>query len=180
MRHVISFLKKVPFVVVLFVGFLLPVWSPAQTDAAPFDRFEQLKRRMDEQMLRILPPADSTFSKGGRLQISPDSNSFFYFHVDTTLDGSSSHFFNFRSFGFPEGAGPSGLDQIFERFFQGMDPFDRLNNGGDISPRDDGHAPPSDEDLLPEERLRQREGQTPAPDSTPKPKESSKVKTIRI
>jgi len=178
MRTVLFSGKKI--VVALLAGFCLPSLVAAQSEPSPLDRFEQLKRRMDEQMLRIMPPADSTFSKGGRLQVSPDSNSFFYFHVDTTLDGSSSHFFNFRSFGFPEGDGPSGLDQIFERFFRGMDPFDRPNNTGDAGPRDDGHAPPADDDLLPEERLRQQEGQTPAPGSMPKSKESSKVKTIRI
>ncbi len=158
----------------------MPALVAAQSEQSPLDRFEQLKRRMDEQMRRIMPPADSTVNKGGQLHVSPDSSSFFYFHADTTFDGSGSQFFDFRSFGLPEGSGPSGLDQIFERFFQGMDPFDRLNNRGETGPRDDGNAPPADDDLLPEERLRQQEGQAPPPGSAPKPKDSSKVKTIRI
>jgi len=178
MRNVLFSGKKM--LVVLVAGVCLPVLAMAQSGESPLDRFEQLKRRMDEQMRRIMPPADSTFSKGGQLRVSPDSSSFFYFHVDTTLDGSSSQFFDFRSFGFPEGGGPSGLDQMFERFFRGMDPFDNhLENRGDSGPRDDGNTPPADDELLPEERLRQQEGQTPAP-AAPKPKESTKVKTIRI
>jgi len=178
MRNVLFFGKKT--VVAVVAGICLPVLLAAQSEPSPLDRFEQLKRRMDDQMRRIMPPADSTFNKGGQLHVSPDSSSFFYFHVDTTLDGSSSHFFDFRSFGFPEGDSPSDLNQLFERFFQGMDPFDnRLENREGSTPRDDGHAPPSDDELLPEERLRQQEGQTPAP-TAPRPKESSKVKTIRI
>lgn len=179
MRIVLFFSKKI--FVALLAGVCLPILISAQTGDSPLDRFEQLKRRMDEQMRRIMPPADSTLNKGGQLHVSPDSSSFFYFHVDTTLDGSSSHFFDFRSFGFPEGGGPSGLDQMFERFFRGMDPFDnQLDNSGDSGSRDDGNAPPKDDELLPEERLRQKEGQSPASPETPKPKESSKVKTIRI
>ncbi len=179
MRIVLFFSKKI--IVALLAGVCLPTLISAQTGDSPLDRFEQLKRRMDEQMRRIMPPADSTFSKGGQLHVSPDSSSFFYFHVDTTLDGSSSQFFDFRSFGLPQGEGPSGLDQMFERFFRGMDPFDnRLENRGDSGPRDDGNAPPADDELLPEERLRQKEGQSPAAPAAPKSKESSRVKTIRI
>ncbi|MEQ1746905.1 MAG: hypothetical protein ABMA02_15840 [Saprospiraceae bacterium] len=154
--------------VALLLGLLLPALTFAQAEQSPQDRFEQLKRRMDEQMRRMFP-ADST-ANGGRLQISPDSNSYFYFHADTTFDGNGSHFFDFRSF--DGNGGTMDFDQLFEQFFQGMNPFERPRKPGDVVP-DDTNSVPSHDNLLPEERLRLQE------EPKPKPKGSS-VKTIRI
>ncbi|MFN0013207.1 MAG: hypothetical protein ACKVU2_01550 [Saprospiraceae bacterium] len=152
----------------LLFWLLLPALASAQTEQAPLDRFEQLKRRMDEQMRRMFP-VDST-SNGGQFQVSPDSSSYFYFHADTTFDGNGSHFFDFRSF---DGNGsPMDFNQLFEQFFQGMNPFEQPRKPADSVP-DDGNSVPSDDNLLPEERLRQQE----VPKTKPK---GATVKTIRI
>ncbi|MBK6931865.1 MAG: hypothetical protein IPH12_13775 [Saprospirales bacterium] len=163
-----------------FLGLLLPAFGHTQTNDPVFDRFEQLLRRMDGQMRRGMP-FDTAFSNG-RMQFSPDSSSFFYFHIDTSFNGAGSDFFHLSPFGSPNGQGLFNLDQLFEQFFNGADSFAPQRGSGDF-PADDGQKPAGEDDLLPEERLRLREelpqGQrkpAPKPEKTPQ----SKVKTIRI
>ncbi len=158
----------------------LPLLACAQTQPADpmSDRFEQLLRRMDEQMRRGIP-ADTSL-QGGQWHVSPDSSSFFYFHVDTSFNGlGGSGFFNFSPFGSPNRDGFFDMDSLFEQFFNRMDP---RRGYGDL-PADDGNAEQPEDELLPEERLRLKEeqkqpGANPAPQ--PAKPEKPKVKTIRI
>jgi len=173
MHYVHFFCKKT--LLTLSLGLLLPTLISAQTETSPFDRLDQWIREMDDQMRRAMP-MDSLFS-GGRLRISPDSNSFFYFHIDTSFDGTSKGFFDLSPFehfdhGDFFGGGFPDLESLFDRFFNDS-PSERSPRKHPGYPADDGSQPPSD-DLLPEERLRQQEERQPVPKKEPK------VKTIRI
>ena len=145
------------------------------------DRFEELFRRMEEQMRHGMP-VDTSF-QGGQWHVSPDSSSFFYFHVDTSLNGiGGSDFFRFSPFGAPNQDGFFDMDSLFEQFFNRMD---RKNprHGYRDAPADDGNAEQPEDELLPEERLRlQEEQKQPGTDPAPQPAkpEKPKVKTIRI
>lgn len=164
----------------LFLGILLPAGLQAQTNDPSFDRFEQLMRRMEEQMRRGMP-FDTTFDSG-HLQISPDSNSFFYFHVDTSFNGMGNGFFDFSPFGGSDQMGFPDMGRLFDQFFNGMDPFSPRRNYGDL-PADDGLQPDGADGLLPEERLRQQEENSKQHGKpAPKPDKATKstVKTIRI
>jgi len=181
MQNLFFNVKKTLTALLLALPFL------ACTQTQPTDpmsgRFEQLLRRMDEQMRRGMP-FDTTFG-GGQLQISPDSSSYFYFHVDTSFgnfDGSD--FFQFSPFGTPGPGGFFDMDSLFEQFFNGMDPL-TPRRGQDYNdfPADDGDAEHAEDELLPEERLRlQQEQPEKSADPAPQPvkPEKSKVKTIRI
>lgn len=161
----------------------LPLLACTQTQPADpmSDRFEQLLRRMDDQMRRGIP-ADTSL-QGGQWHVSPDSSSFFYFHVDTSSNGlGGSDFFRFSPFGSPNRDGFFDMDSLFEQFFNRMDRMNPRRGYGDL-PADDGNAEQSEDELLPEERLRLQEEQKqqdtdPAPQ--PAKPEKSKVKTIRI
>jgi hypothetical protein len=160
----------------LLFGLLLPLFSVAQTEEPLFDRLDQWMRRMDDQMRRAMP-FDSLFN-GGRLQVSPDSNTFFYFRIDTSFGGNQREFFDFspfENFNYEEFFGNKfpGFDNLFDNLFS--NPFSRPNpRDRPDFPADDGNQSPDDDNLLPEERLRQQEEKTPA--KKPEPK----VKTIRI
>jgi len=171
MHHVHHFCKTL----LLSLGLLLPMLASAQTEMPLLDRLDQWMREMDGQMRRAMP-LDSLFS-GGRLQISPDSNSFFYFRVDTSFDGTSKGLFDLSPFGHFDrddffGGGFPDLESLFDRFFD-TSPAERRPRQHPDFPADDGSLPPTD-DLLPEERLREQEERTPAPKKEPK------TKTIRI
>lgn len=164
---------------VLFLALLTPTLTNAQTGDPMFDRMEQMMRRMQEQMRRGMS-FDTTF-EGGHLQFSPDSNSYFYYRIDTSFNGMGDNFFEFSPFGSPgDQDGFMDLGQLFDQFFNGVPP-QGFRPGPDNFPSDDGQAPGGD-DLLPEERLRlQEENRKPEgkPAKPVKP-EKSKVKTIRI
>lgn len=159
----------------LVLGLLLPACCVAQTSDPSFERLDQLMRRMQEQMRQGMN-FDSTF-ENGRLQYSPDSSSFFYFHVDTSFNGSGADFFNFAPFGSPDQSGFSDFDQLIEQFFNRSTPFSQRVQPGQ-SPADDGQLPETD-GLLPEERLRLEE-EKGQPGKQPEQTAKSKVKTIRI
>jgi hypothetical protein len=155
----------------LTISLLLPVLAPAQTEEHPIERLDAWMRRMDEQMRQNMS-IDSLFGNG-RLHISPDSNSVFYFRIDTSFSGSGNGFFDFRSFGNPDGEDLFredffGFDRFFEQFFNDATPRPLPRDRSD-----DGNKTPSDDDVLPEERLRRQEQRAPA-------SKESKVKTIRI
>ena len=168
--------KKCPWLLCLA---LLPALAPAQTTDPMQDHFEQMLRRMTEQMRRGMP-FDTAF-QGGRLQIAPDSSSYFYFRIDTSFSGNGEQFFQQSPFENPLGQDFFGFDRFFDQFFNGItppDPRDRIDN----LPPDDGMPQENNpkDDLLPEERLRQQEKQaSPQEQPTPKPLQP-KVKTIRI
>lgn len=168
----------------------------AQT-SDPFRDFDQMFEQMRRQMLGSPGgmPADSLWTqRGGQrqfFQMSPDSSSYFYFHVDTSFGGNgSSQFFNFR-FGGPQN-GTSGSPEI-ERMFQQMEEMQRQLWGGSPRLQPRGAEPEESEDgLLPEERIRQQEEHSkaqsgsnnpagtpttpPAPALAPKPK----IRTTRV
>lgn len=162
-----SHLKMLPVLLLLWA---LPALTFAQANDPMPDRFEQLKRRMDDQMRRVIP-MDSLLN-GGSLQISPDSNSFFYFRVDTNFGGVKHEFFDLFPFRNP------GEDDFFSKDFFNFDSFfdwffpDSPSMHRPRPGQPDREQAP-DDGLLPEERLRLQEK---APKPTPEPK----VKTIRI
>jgi len=170
MQNLIFSLKRI--FPILLSALLLPVLAGAQKTDPVFDRFEQLMRRMDEQMRRGMP-FDSTF-EGGQLQFSPDSNSYFYYRIDTSFNGMGNEFFDFSPFGNPGQDGFMDFDRLLDQFFNGVPPQDLRRDPNDF-PSDDGQAPDND-GLLPEERLRRQEGNE-KPAAKP---EKPKVKTIRI
>lgn len=148
------------------------------------DRFEQMLRRMDEQMRRGLP-ADSA-GQSGSWQFSPDSSSYFYYHIDTSFNGiGGSDFFRMSPFGNPGNGGFFDMDSLFEQFFGRMDP-QSPEGGFDDFPADDGNSEKGADDLLPEERLRLQEQQQNQGDNPgnkpaqPEKQAKPKVKTIRI
>ncbi len=158
----------ISFSSILF-GLLLSVNCAAQTQDPAFERLDQMMQRMQEQMRRSMQ-FDSSFGRG-QMQISPDSNSFFYFHVDTSFNGTGSEFFDFSPFGSPDMQDFFGMDPLFKQFFGPQ-------HGPGEFPSDDGQSLEED-GLLPEERLRLQEekeknGEKTAPAAKPK------VKTIRI
>ncbi len=159
----------------LFLALLAPTLTGAQTGDPMFDRMEQMMRRMQEQMRRGMS-FDTTF-EGGHLQFSPDSNSYFYYRIDTSFNGMGDSFFDFSPFGSPGQDGFMDLGQLFDQFFNGIPPQGFQQNP-DGFPSDDGQAPGGD-DLLPEERLRLQE-EKGKPKGQPAKPDKSKVKTIRI
>ncbi len=169
----------------LALSAVIPALAPAQTSDPMQEQMNQLLRRMQEQMRQGMS-FDTSFN-GGHLQISPDSSSYFYFRVDTSFGGDNgSQFFQFSPFGSPGGQGFPDMNQLFEQFFNGMRPFDSPKNYGNLPPDDGQPGAEGDDELLPEERLRQQETQ-PAPQEAnpPKPAQPAKpakstVKTIRI
>ena len=163
----------------------LPFLACTQTQPADpmADQFDQLFRRMQEQMRRGMD-FDTTL-QGGEWHVSPDSTSYFYFHVDTSFNGlGGADFFQFSPFGSPGRDGFFDMDSIFEQFFNRMERLTPRQGQSDF-PADDGNTKPSEDELLPEERLRLQEEQkapqtTPAPEKPKQKTEQSKVKTIRI
>lgn len=180
MQNLIFIIRKTLPALLLALPFLACTQSK-QVDPMT-DRFEQLLSRMQEQMRRGMP-FDTTFSNG-QLQFSPDSSSYFYFHVDTSFgDFGGSDFFQFPPLGAPGQSGFPDMDRLFEQFFNRMSPFNAPPGYHQDAPADDGDAGHAEDDLLPEERLRiqeeqRKQGANPAPQ--PVKPEKPKVKTIRI
>lgn len=161
---------------------LLPTLGAAQINDPVFEQMEQMMRRFQEQMRRGM--AFDTSFQGGQLQYSPDSSSYFYYHIDTSFNGiGGSHFFQFSPFGESLEGGFPDMDSLFQQFFGRMAPPGRQQDYGSDFPADDGQQEPADDGLLPEERLRRQEEHPDAPKAAPakpeKPAKSS-VKTIRI
>lgn len=146
----------------------------AHAQNAPNDPFEAMRRRMEALQKQMMQQFDLNQNPFGDQGFRRDST--FMFRFDTTItDGNGSFFFHF---GGPKsdttrqyGTGDFwGFEQLFDDFFQ--QPFgqpkqerrpDMLNE---------------DEDMLPEERLRQEE-EKEQKKTTPTPKKP-KLKTIRV
>ena len=140
-----------------------------------------MQQRMMEQ-LRNSPFGDPNFAM-------PQWDTTFQFRFDTAFEGGNmSQFFRFSPFG-----GDSTLQQddffgfgrIFDQFFNLDGQFGQPDYGIRDFPQDDGEKPQSEDDLLPEERLRLQEEteKSGKKQSAPKPadpKPDPKVKTIRI
>ncbi len=160
----------------------------------------------DRQMQRGIPEqkGDTIHLKPGQqgyFQFSPDSSSYFYFKIDTSMGNSLQQFFRFGdSFGAPGDVPPApfGNDPFFsDPFGGGMGNFNDIFKQMEemqrhlfgIPPASAQQQPDEDDGLLPEERIRMKEAeQQPALPSTgenphavpAKPKAKPKIKTTRI
>lgn len=152
--------------------------------------FREMERQMLEMQQRLMeqfrnsPFNDPNFAM-------PQWDTTFFFRFDTTIEGGNmSHFFHFSPFGADSTRqkGFFGFDNFFNQFFNLNPQFGQPDYGIRDFPKDDGNVPQDDDELLPEERLRQQEEQgenpenrKPAPKSkSVEPKPDPKVKTIRI
>lgn len=175
MRKLLYFIQKN----LLPAALLLSVSASAQTKDPMIENFERMLNRMNDQMRRGLPGADS-LSHGGirEFRLAPDS-SYFYYRIDTSFNGSGSDFFQFSPFGNSLNDPFFNFDQLFQDFFGMGEIPDRRAPQGNM-PADDGSS--ESDGLLPEERLRQKEEQGDKPQHTEPKAEAKKpkVKTIRI
>lgn len=154
--------------------------------------FEDFERQMLEMQQRLMDQfRNSPFNDRGFA--NPQRDTTFQFRFDTTFEGGSmSQFFRISPFGLDtlSRGDFSDFDRIFEQFEQFFN-FDGQQTPPDYDirdfPEDDGANPAEDDDMLPEERLRQQEEQPrtqpdrkgqPAKPTAPKP--DPKIKTIRI
>ncbi len=171
--------------IVISAVLLLPIWACTQSYGPWEDWIRQRQKEWKEFRL------DSLGKSGEGWRILPDSSGFFYFRIDTSFSQLPDEWHRFFRFG-PEDKDllfPPELrsfDQMFERFFRDMPKPGLIPEMPDF-PADDGGR--REEDLLPEERLRQQEKQPPveqldknkSKEQTPAPKQKAPdVKTIRI
>lgn len=155
-----------------------------QADAQTRPSLADMQREMADMQRRLMQQMQHAFDgfdtpKGG--------DSSYYFHFDTTIigDGSGSSFFHFSPFGSDSTMQGSfgNMDKMLQDFFG----FGQSTPSTSPESRfDDGNR--SDDELLPEERLREEEQSGSSinpPKKTPQPatkKEPVKpaIKTIRI
>lgn len=155
----------------------------AQTQPPSFREMERQLLEMQQQMmeqLRNSPFNDPNFAM-------PQWDTTFFYRLDTTFEGGNmSQFFRFSPFGSDSTSQDDfwGFGRMFDQFFNPGGDIEKPDYGIGDFPKDDGGKPQNDEELLPEERLRQQEETeqkppAPAPKSAD-PKPDPKVKTIRI
>ena len=145
-----------------------------------YQRMLELQRQMFEQ-LQGSPFDDPNFAM-------PRMDTSFYFRFDTTFEGGNiSQFFHFSPFGSDSTMtnGMRGFNFFFDPFADPDSAFGAPDLGIYEFPQDDGDRPPSDDNLLPEEKLRQQEKQKKEKQKEPaqKPDElkpDPRIKTIRI
>lgn len=164
------------------------------TALAQQDPFAEMQRRMLEMQRRMMQQLRSDPWGNGSLR--QDSSFFFQFDTSFSTEGGTGRMQFFRSspFGWSRdslGAAQNlgdfwGFDQMLEDFFNLGSPRSGFDMGDDQFPSDDGNLNQTEDDLLPEERLRQQEERakqkppkTPPPAPKEKPKKS-KIETIRI
>ncbi len=180
MRTIVS-----AFLLLIFVSVCTHTASAQRNDPT----FEELHRQMMEMQRQMMEELrQSPFNNLGFA--TPKGDSTFFFRFDTTFDGGSiSQFFHFSPLHSDSTMRGNffGFDDMFDQFFhQQRPPSDQPDYGIGDFPKDDGAENKSEDDLLPEERLRQQENgkEQPAPkQARPKsaePRPDPKVKTIRI
>lgn len=170
----------------------LSVTALAQQPKSFNDLFEEMERSMQRGIpqqrmdtIRLKPGQNQYF------QISPDSSSYFYFKMDTTLNGTSmQQFFRFGDslndpFGGSDPFGGGGFGN-FNDIFRQMEEMQRQFFGFPPSTTPPA-APQEDDGLLPEERIRLKEeqampgtGDKPAAPAPPAKPAKPKIKTSRI
>jgi len=171
--------KQIPFIVLLLA--LLAASHPAAAQQrSSLEEMHQHLREMQRQMMQGFEDFRSAMP-----DISSDSSGV-YFRFDTTFEGGSSHFFRFTP---PGGStdGGAGLEDFFQGFFD-FKPFGEDAPNARAFPKDDGQMPHPDDELLPEERLRQEEtpqgadqaAPTPPPATTKPARKKTPVPSIRI
>jgi len=164
------------------------------TALAQQDPFAEMQRRMLEMQRRMMQQLRSDPWGNGSLR--QDSSFFFRFDTSFSTEGGTGRMQFFRSSPFGQsrdslGATQNlgdfwGFDQMFEDFFNLGSPRSRFDMGDYQLPSDDGNLNRGEDDLLPEERLRQQEErakQKPPKTPPPAPKEKAKkpkIETIRI
>lgn len=171
---------------ILFFSLALCQQATAQNTTPSFKEMERQMMEMQRQLmeqLRNSPFNDPNFAV-------PKWDTTFFFQFDTTFEGGNmSQFFRFSPFGADSTLRGDffGFGRLFDQFFNPGGQFGQPDDSIRDLPQDDGGLPRNEDDLLPEERLRQDEEteksgkKQPAP--TPKPadpKPDPKVKTIRI
>lgn len=177
----------------LLVFFAALTLSPAlaqQPDRMP--SFAEMQRRMMEMQQRMMQQLrDGSFGQNGFSR--QDTSFFFQFDTTFSTEGGSGrmHFFRSSPFGSDSmGTAPEvgdfwGFDRMFEDFFNFGTPRGGTDMGDYQMPQDDGNMGRTEDDLLPEERLRQQEQAQQQPKkaqpAAPKGKEKKpKIDTIRI
>lgn len=155
--------------------------------AAQTQSFEELHKRMLDMQLQMMEQLKNSPFHNFNFAM-PQSDTTFFFQFDTTFEGGGmSQFFHFSPFGTDSTMRGDflGFDRFFDQFFNSETPFKQPDYGIYDFPRDDGEQPATDDELLPEERLRRQEElekskkANPMP-KTAEPKPDPKVKTIRI
>lgn len=172
--------KMLPFVVLILALLASSSQNAAAQNRTSLEEMQKQMREMQRQMMQGFQDLRSAIP-----DVSSDSGGV-YFRFDTTFTGDGAHFFHFS---LPNGGaeGGSGLEDFFKGFFDAT-PFNDNSPHAQAFPKDDGQLPHPDDELLPEERLRQQETQpgtdqsAPAPPpTTPKPaKKKPVVESIRI
>ena len=163
--------KKVPFLIIFLASIALSDSARAQSPTLE----EEMQQRMQELQLRM--------QQGLRGFDQFRDSSDIFFHFDTTFSGDT-RFFRFTPPGDSLG-GLSELEQLLRSMFDFGEPFTDRAPGARPFPKDDGHLPHDDDELLPEERLRQAEqappnGQQPPVAPTTPPAKKPRVPSIRI
>ncbi len=152
----------------LFVALLGAIVPGAQGQNMP--GFDEMQRQMLEMQQRLMQDLRSNPLTNGEML----KDTTFFFRFDTMFDNGSAQFFQFGT--------PGGSDDMFEEFDR---MFNELFQGfGDMpyyteprQPADDGGMRKSEEDLLPEEKLRQENTPEKKPADVKSP---SKKQSIRI
>jgi hypothetical protein len=167
----------------LILFFAIANTALAQNNNQPFS--EDFERQMLEMQRRLM----DEFRNFAR----PQWDTTYQYRFDTTFEGGSmSQFFRVLPFGIDtlSRSDFSDFDRMFEEFEQFFN-FDGQLTEPDYGirdfPEDDGAKPAEDDELLPEERLRQQDepqqkqpGRKGQPAKPAEPKPDPKIKTIRI
>lgn len=167
---------KVKIFVFAVLLWTVSVSLTAQTRPSDPD-LKQFQKQLAEMQKQLMQQFKDGFSMDG-FQLLGDTSSFF-FKVDTTLSWSDSNFFQFKT---PDSFGDllNSPEDFFGRFFdlsKRYDKFDKAPEGSEFLNEN------GDSDLLPEERLREKESNTPPsehPRKTPETPKKERKKTVRI
>lgn len=131
-----------------------------------FDRMQRWQQQLQEG------------SWSQRFESPGGDSSFFYFRIDTTFtieDGFPGSPFGDQGFG---GSFFFDGNSLFQQFFEGS-PFEEFFDSPQLRPDMRGRRQESEGELLPEERLRQQEGNS-RHSAPPEPRKSPPPATIRI
>ena len=162
---------------ILLLGFTCVLFAlPLQVAAQERSILEEMQQQLQQMQQRMMQGLQG-FGDG------MDSSGL-SFHFDTSFNGGSAHFFQFSPPGDSLSTNPSGLEEFFREMFD----FGGSSGsaGAQTFPRDDGNMPHPDDELLPEDRLRQQNQQpadsrpAPAKPKAPPAKKKPPVESIRI
>ncbi len=159
--------KPLPFIVLI----LALLASSYQATGQNRTSIEEMQKRLLEMQRQMMQGFQDL--RSGIPNASSDSSGI-YFRFDTTFTGDGAHFFRFTP---PGGStdSTSGLEDFFRGFFD-FKPFGDDSPNAQSFPKDDGQLPHPDDELLPEERLRQQNTQQGADQPAPPPENPKPVK----